>query len=316
MRIYNKAYSIYELGARANQEDCIWPDSATCSSDVYILCDGMGGHDNGEVASQTVCESMSTYINEHCEQNGYFDHESFDRALSAAYDALDAKDVDESVKKMGTTLTFVKFHSGGCFVAHIGDSRIYQIRPSEKGADRIVFVTRDHSLVNDLIALGEMTPDEAKTSNQRNVITRAMQPHQERRSKADCINLTDVREGDYFYMCSDGMLEVSEDNEIADILSTSNSDAQKIAIFKEVTANNKDNHSAFLIKVTSVEDIAEELATEIGKSSIPNISSVSSPSVIFDKTLSEQKDAENQYKSFIIAVVVVVIMVVAMLLSN
>ena len=249
MKIEAKYLSIHELGQRSNQEDSIYPaiGEKVAHNDLFILCDGMGGHDQGEVASQTVCDALSEYIKAH-------PNADFESALSYAYDALDAKDT-ASEKKMGTTLTLVKFEEDGCIVAHIGDSRVYQIRPSE---ERVVFVTKDHSLVNDLIACGELTPEEAKHSPQKNVITRAMQPHQERRSKADISILTDIKEGDYFYMCSDGMLEISEDQDIVNVLAMRKTDEQKVEILKRVTENNKDNHSAHLIHITAVKGTKEE----------------------------------------------------------
>lgn len=258
LKIKNKAWSIHELGQRTNQEDSLWPDveKQPATSDLYILCDGMGGHESGEVASQTVCQAMSDYILAHRHEDGSFGEEDFRAALDAAYDALDARD-SGAVKKMGTTLVFVKFHRDGCFVAHIGDSRVYHVRPSSR---EVLFVTRDHSLVNDLVQLGELTEEEARTSRQKNIITRAMQPHQERRTKADWVNLTDLKEDDYLYMCSDGMLEVSEDREIVNILAMKRSDPQKVEILKGSTKNNRDNHSAHLIHITSVERDEEPAA--------------------------------------------------------
>ena len=249
MKYRISAYSIHELGQRSNQEDSIYPPYSEKPSNgsLFILCDGMGGHAAGEVASQTVCDAISKYIEEHPREDDLFDEEDFKAALSAAYDALDAKDTGDE-KKMGTTLTFATFHEGGCFTAHIGDSRIYHIRPSEK---QILHVTHDHSLVNKLIDLGEMTVEEAKSSRQKNVITRAMQPNQER-SKADCCNLTDLKVGDYLYMCSDGMLEEMEDRELVNILSLPQSDSRKIDILKGATKDNRDNHSAVLIHVLSL----------------------------------------------------------------
>ena len=250
MKFRIQTFSIHELGQRTNQEDNLYPPFSETAvvGNLFILCDGMGGHAAGEVASQTVCESMSQYILANPRDDGFFEETDFQAALDAAYDALDGKDTDDE-KKMGTTLTFVKFHKGGCFVAHIGDSRVYQIRPSEQ---KVLFVTRDHSLVNDLVALGELTPEEAKTSRQKNVITRAMQPHQERRTKADCINLTDIRPGDFFYMCSDGMLESMEDEQLVNVLSGKESMKRKIEILIGATKENRDNHSAHLIHVLSV----------------------------------------------------------------
>lgn len=252
MIIKNTALQIYELGQRANQEDSLYPPFTrkSLSEDCYILCDGMGGHSAGEVASGAVCRTMGSYVQEHAREDGFFEEQDFQNALDAAFDALDALD-DGAERKMGTTLTFIKFHKGGCLVAHIGDSRVYQIRPCAK---QVLFVTRDHSLVNDLIKLGELTPEEAKASNQKNVITRAMQPNLERRPHADCVNLTDIRPGDYFFLCSDGMLENAEDAELVNIMSMNRPDAEKIKILRGATNENRDNHSAFLVHVDSVVD--------------------------------------------------------------
>ncbi|MBO4843459.1 MAG: serine/threonine-protein phosphatase [Bacteroidales bacterium] len=242
-------HSIYELGQRSNQEDYIYPlqEDMPSNGSLYILCDGMGGHAAGEVASKAVCETMSRMLSEYPDSET-FSENVFYKALNAAYDSLDALDNEEE-KKMGTTLVFAKFHSGGCFTAHIGDSRLYHIRPSKK---EILHLTRDHSLVNELISLGEMTKEEAKTSRQKNVITRAIQPHQETRTKADCLNLTDIEVGDYLFLCSDGMLEKIEDKELVNILALRATDKKKIEILKNLTKNNQDNHSALLVRVEAV----------------------------------------------------------------
>ena len=253
MRIQVVSYPIYEIGQRSNQEDSLFPplEKASSTGSLYILCDGMGGHAAGEVASQTVCSAMSSFILSHHAEGSIFDENDFSEALEFAYTALNGRDTDDE-KKMGTTLAFVMFHSGGCFVAHIGDSRVYHIRPS---ANKILFVTRDHSLVNELVELGELSKEEARTSRQKNVITRAMQPHQDHFVSADYTNLTDLREGDYIYMCSDGMLEQMEDREIVNILSLRKPDQEKIRILKGATKDNKDNHSAHLIRIQSVSGV-------------------------------------------------------------
>ena len=81
-----------------------------------------------------------------------------------------------------------------------------------------------------------------------------MQPHQDQFVRADCVNLTDLKEGDYIYMCSDGMLEQMEDREIVNILSLRKPDPEKIRILIGATKDNKDNHSAHLIRIRSVQD--------------------------------------------------------------
>ncbi len=162
---------------------------------------------------------------------------------------------------MGTTMTFLKLHNEGATVAHIGDSRVYHIRPGKDGeSTKILFQTEDHSLINDLIKVGELTREEARRSNQRNVITRAMQPDMERRPEADIKHIADIRSGDYFFLCSDGMLE-EEDMEdgvsLRNIFSEmGGTDNRKINILREATKENRDNHTAIIVHIEDV--IGEE----------------------------------------------------------
>lgn len=257
MKFKIKAYNLQELGQRTNQEDSLYPALGKSKPEdrLFILCDGMGGHEKGEVASATVCETISRVILSTWHPNEALSDELFLQALSAAYDALDAKDNGEE-RKMGTTLTFLCLHANGATVAHIGDSRIYQLRPASKNSPaQIVFRTQDHSLVNDLVKIGEITEEEAKHHPQKNVITRAMQPCQEHRTKADIAHLTDIQSGDYFFMCSDGMLEQSTDDNILNIITKSNAtDEQKLEMLRNVTEENKDNHTAHLIYIDKVEE--------------------------------------------------------------
>lgn len=258
MKYKLEASNIWQLGTRENQEDSIFPEfgKITDADRLFILCDGMGGHSAGEVASKTVCSAMSESVFRNCPDSEVaFSDELFNMALNDAYDQLDAKD-DGAEKKMGTTMTFLKFHADGCTVAHIGDSRVYHIRPG-KGIDdtEILFQTTDHSLVNDLIKVGELTPEEAKHSKQKNVITRAMQPGMENRSKADIHHISDIKPGDCFMLCSDGVLEQMEDDNIKYIFSEKGGDiANKVDMLEKVTDHNNDNHSAIIVLVTEVTD--------------------------------------------------------------
>lgn len=275
MKYKLKVYSIWEFGQRKDslgnphQEDSMFPEFGKQSDDdrLFILCDGMGGHDAGEVASATVCEAMSrSVLNDGHDKEGAFTVDDFNEALNAAFDALDEKD-SGAEKKMGTTMTFLKLHNEGAFIAHMGDSRVYQIRPGKNGEEtEIKFQTEDHSLVNDLIKVGELTKDEARYSKQKNIITRAMQPNMGRRPKADIYETVDIKAGDYFYMCSDGMLEqpeMEEGTSLKNIFSEmGGSDEHKVEILKSVTEKNRDNHTAFIIHILEVEDPIEKTTTE------------------------------------------------------
>ncbi len=257
--------SFSEIGGKDNQEDRIYPLAAEVKPQnrVFVLCDGMGGHDNGEVASETVSQALGSYLDAHQPQAGAFMLEYFNEALSHAYDELDKKDTD-AVRKMGTTMTCLCLYDKGYLVAHIGDSRIYHIRPAQTDiANRrlgIIYQSSDHSLVNDLLRMGELTEDEAVNFPQKNVITRAMQPHLERRHKADIYTFNDIQAGDYFFLCCDGVLEQLTNERLCEILADKTlDDAGKLAAIKQVCdENTKDNYTAFLIPVDRVETEASD----------------------------------------------------------
>ncbi len=256
-------YSIWDPGKRVDdqgnphQEDNMFPEhtKATEADRLFILCDGMGGHDAGEVASSIVCQTMSSSILSSApEPEGPFTEEDLKKSISDAFDALDAHDDGTSEKKMGTTMTLLKLYNGGCYIAHMGDSRVYQIRPGKTAGDtKIIFRTEDHSLVNDLVKIGELTPEEARHSNRKNVITRAMQPNLERRPRADIYHTVDIAPGDYFYLCSDGMLENMEDHQLCYYFSNeAGDDTKKTESLLMATQENKDNHSAIIVHILEV----------------------------------------------------------------
>lgn len=269
-----QALSIYEYGQRKDkngnphQEDWIYPSLGTINNEkdrLFILCDGMGGHAAGEVASAAVCEAMSKTINGALEKGEKFSEQLLLEAIEAAYNLLDERDTSEDgQKKMGTTMTCLMLHEGGATIAHIGDSRVYHIRPKTGKKEDVVFCTKDHSLVNDLIRIGEITEEEALNHPQKNVITRAMQPNLEHRHKADIITTKDIRPGDYFYLCSDGMLEQTSNDNLCFILANDVTDEEKRDMLIKVSKNNRDNHSAHLIHILDVQP-----ASEIGDASLP-----------------------------------------------
>lgn len=249
MKIF-QPQAMYQIGKRSNQEDAIFPKigNATENDRLFIVCDGMGGHESGEVASNSVCQSISSYLQD--VNPDTFSTEDFKKALESAYDNLDALDKDsDNPRKMGTTLTFLYLGNNSVIIAHIGDSRVYQLRRHKKGTVSIVHRTEDHSLVNDLIKAEIITEEEAKTHPRRNVITRAIQPNLER-CKATIFETKDVKNDDYFFLCSDGVLESIDDRILIRILESNASNEDKIEeIKKRCSENSKDNNSAYLIQI-------------------------------------------------------------------
>lgn len=252
-----------EIGRKDNQEDNVYPSGKNLTIDnrFFVLCDGMGGHDNGELASDTVCHALGNYFETNVSNDGIITVDYFKEALAYAYDELDKQD-NGSVKKMGTTMTCLYLHKKGYLVAHIGDSRIYHVRPANadlaNGRLGIIYQSSDHSLVNDLLKAGELTEEEAINFPQKNIITRAMQPNLERRYKADVFSFSDIQSGDYFFLCSDGVLEQLTNERLCDILSdNSTTDEEKLEAIRQVCYDKtKDNYTCYLIPIDRV--VAED----------------------------------------------------------
>lgn len=260
--------SFSEIGRKDNQEDFLWPlpNAVTVDDRVFLMCDGMGGHDNGELASKTAATALGKYLTSHPSPDGIVTKVMFEQALAYAYDELDKVD-NGAVKKMGTTMTCLVLHRGGALVAHIGDSRVYHIRPSladEDGRSGIIYQSADHSLVNDLLRAGEITEEEAIDFPQKNVIMRAMQPHLERRYKADILNIDDVQAGDYFFLCCDGVLEQLTNDTLGEILKnqTLDDNAKVNAIKKVCDGKTHDNYTCWLIPVFDVQKEETDVAQD------------------------------------------------------
>lgn len=242
-----------EQGQKSNQEDRYMPPrSEMGTSRCFVLCDGMGGHENGEVAAEIVSTALYGFMTNSAPKSGedIMTDERFSKALADTNVELDKMPVTEG-KRPGTTMTCLYFAENGVFAAHIGDSRIYQLRPGHG----VIFKSRDHSLVNDLLRAGELTEEEAKTFPRKNVITRAMQPGLDRPYRADTKLITDVRPGDYFFLCCDGILEQLDDDRLVAIVEDSTlSDKGKLdSIYDVCFGRTRDNFTCILIPVKGVE---------------------------------------------------------------
>lgn len=251
MKIY-KPICLNERGKRSNQEDSIYPlpGEATVNDRTFLVCDGMGGHEAGEVASSTVCETLPAYLKAHDSEP--FGPDLLRDALTAAYEALIAKDHSRSEKKMGTTLTLLHLSDTMVYVAHIGDSRVYHLRPTGAGGVyRIIHRTQDHSLVNELVRAGVITEAEAENHPRKNVITRAMQPRDDRRDGATFYRTNDVQPDDIFFLCSDGVSGAMTEEMLCSLCTDSNfTDEERMKMIAEQCAeHSNDNYSAYLIHI-------------------------------------------------------------------
>lgn len=189
------------------------------SYDVYngefysyaIVADGMGGHLAGEVASSMAVEIIGSYIKEHMSEtlDRFQIKEVINKAFRKANDEIYKYSCEnERVMGMGTTATLCMICGGYLMYAHIGDSRAYMI------GENIYQITNDHSYVQELVKLGQITPEEAKHHPRRNYITRAMGV--EKGVKAD----TGIKSysGESILLCSDGLHGEIDDSELFEII--------------------------------------------------------------------------------------------------
>ena len=180
-------------------------DSLTVAPPLYVVCDGMGGHAAGEVASEIAVNTIAKRAPQHADANalGQAVEEANIAIIRAARRGLGRAG-------MGTTCTAAILEKNHLVIAQVGDSRAYLLHNG-----RLQQITRDHSLVTDLIEKGEITAEEAKTHPQRSVITRAL--GSDPRTEPDLYELI-VSDGDRLMLCSDGLSGMLEDYEIEDIL--------------------------------------------------------------------------------------------------
>ena len=152
---------------------------------------------------------------------------------------------------MATTLTMTFVGTTGITLAHVGDSRIYHFRKGE-----ILFQTEDHSLVNSLVKLGKITHEEVTHHPQRNVIIRAIQGT-DHPTEADVVLLDDIKAGDFLFMCSDGVLERLNNDELSDIFKHLGGPEEiKNAIMSACSGKTRDNFSFYIIPIQNVFDSA------------------------------------------------------------
>lgn len=246
----NQPYSFCQLGRCDNQEDSRYPNS-NCPKDnfpFFIVCDGVGGSADGEKASMAVAEGLGEALKEF-DWTQEFTQQDFQQALAHAYRKLNTA-AREGSSDMATTLTMVCFHAGGCSMAHMGDSRIYQFRPSQG----IVYRSEDHSLINELVHAGVVAPEQALNHPQRNVISRYLAPdtEDEERCPATLYQTKDVEKGDCFLLCSDGVADIVDDTTLESIICGEGSDKDKCEKLAQLSCNSHDNNTAYLVSIAEV----------------------------------------------------------------
>lgn len=260
------AYALTDVGLqRENNEDAF---DMVPEREFFVVCDGMGGHASGQVASRVAIDAIRRYMLELSRDKGQ-DHafptpEAFgpgERLLSSAIQYANERVFIESMKDrrydgMGTTLVAVLGWEGAILLGHVGDSRIYRFRDGQ-----IEQVTRDHSLLNHYIDQGKITTEaDKKAFKEKNIIVKALglkdyvDPEVTRHDK---------REGDLYLLCSDGLSDQVEDWIIGNVIDNNAEDlpiACSTLIRLSNEAGGKDNCTVMILKIEESTSVAIQAA--------------------------------------------------------
>lgn len=210
-------YGISDIGlVRKNNEDR-WMAIPDCH--FYLLADGMGGHNAGEIAATKATELLTEHILAiHQEaQSHTYSAQQIKELIDKAIQKVNAKIYKMGIenltwKGMGTTICCLYAYQDQAIYAHVGDSRIYRMR---KKKPILELLTQDHSLINDLIVLGQITENDAIDFPFKNVLTRSIGASAQVEVTTE---ITTILSDDIFLLCSDGLTNYCSQNEIQTIL--------------------------------------------------------------------------------------------------
>lgn len=232
-----KVYAITDIGrVRPINEDSYYlPEHG---EQFCAVADGMGGHNAGEVASALAVETFAACMRDSEKLNAGAIHAAVTRANEVVYQEACS---DERKSGMGTTFTAMCQRGGTVHIAHVGDSRAYLIR---NGA--IMRVTMDHTLVEELLLQGAITPQEAKVHPKRNYITRALGTNAQ--VEVDLVQL-EVQPDDVFMLCSDGLSNHVKEKEMLSIALSDAGWQEKLAEMVRIAldAGGPDNITAMYV---------------------------------------------------------------------
>ncbi len=237
--------SLTNIGRVRKQNEDNMGYAATPNGDVFVVCDGMGGHVGGKVASSIAVESLIEYFNTERKTDIYH---ALDESIRYANRKIYERAMQEpSLKGMGTTLVMAVIQEDKTYIAHVGDSRIYLL------SDNCLYrVTSDHSMVQQMVDKGILTPKEAETHPKKNIISKALGLSEDIEPEIAPEPLL-LKNGDVLLLCSDGLSDMVNDITIHSVLMKypNVKQAGDELIRLALEAGGKDNITLHLIKVTN-----------------------------------------------------------------
>lgn len=219
-------------------------DSLLARSPLFAVADGMGGAQAGEVASRMAVDVLQEGLGQ---GTGTVAERLTDRVATANTRIFDRARTDQGSAGMGTTLTAAYVDADELVVVHVGDSRLYRYR-----GGTLQRLTDDHSLVEELVRQGRLTPEEAAEHPQRSIITRALGPESEVAIDSEVLA---VENDDIFLLCSDGLTTMVSDDGIADLLGAGGTLTERASALVDAAnaAGGRDNITVLLFRVESTD---------------------------------------------------------------
>ncbi len=216
---------------RTDNQDAYFAGKITDDSVFAVVCDGMGGANAGNVASELAVRHISEYVIRSYRDG--MDMTDTEKTLKNAIVSANISLYDKAVNNaelagMGTTAVAAFVKDGTAVIAHVGDSRIYLVNGEIKQ------LTRDHSVVQSLIESGKITPEDAKVHPRKNVITRALGAEENVAVDSDCLNLSN---GDTLLLCSDGLTNFLDDKDILKVFQNNDISAVAERLVEEANEN-------------------------------------------------------------------------------
>ena len=248
--------------ARDNNEDSVAIDDATR---LVVLADGMGGYNAGEVASGMATAFIRSELSRWLTEVGDTARSrEVRRAVEICVDSANlaiynAANSNPGYTGMGTTLVVAVFRDDALVLGHIGDSRCYRWR-----AGRLEQITRDHSLLQEQIDAGLITPEQAEKSTIKNLVTRALGVEVGVQLE---VNEFAVEPGDVYLLCSDGLSDMVNDATIAQVLAKETTMAAQVQALVDVANHNggRDNISVLMAEVSEAVEKRGLIARLLGK---------------------------------------------------
>ncbi|MCR5250998.1 MAG: Stp1/IreP family PP2C-type Ser/Thr phosphatase [Lachnospiraceae bacterium] len=239
------SYSVSDIGRlRKQNQDYVFTSEVPVGSlpDLFIVADGMGGHKAGEYASKCAVETLVAQVNMSRDRGNV---RVISRAIREANRRVRMKALsDDNYFGMGTTLVVASIDEDGLCVANVGDSRLYLISGGEMRQ-----ITTDHSLVEEMVQMGELERKSARTHPDKNIITRAVGVMDE--VDVDFFEVEELLVGDIILMCSDGLSNMLEDREMQGIVEgegTLKEKAERLVAAANMNGG-RDNITVILVRV-------------------------------------------------------------------